>query len=273
MASLKRLLVCGGTGFLGRRICEQAVAHGWAVTSLSRSGAAAFEGGRVPKWAESVKFESFDISKASPDEIRPLTEDSDAVVYSLGILLESNYYKTFAKSQSPLDGVSKVIQKWNRNPLKHRIEDEISYELMNRDLAVKLAKETSASAKVEKPFLFVSAAGEFPGIPQAYFKTKQQAEQTISTLPSLRPIFLRPGFMFDPSSSMTMTMAVGLKAIGTVNEMLGGNAPIISRDVLKPLSTSVVAGAAVQAIESESVTGVINRDDMIDLARQASFAT
>lgn len=99
----------------------------------SRSGASAFKD-KIPKWANQVDFKSFDISKASSDELQPLVESSDAVVYSLGILLESNYYKTFAKSQSPLEGISSVVQKWNRNPLKHRIDDEISYELMNRDL-------------------------------------------------------------------------------------------------------------------------------------------
>ena len=33
-----RLLVCGGSGFLGREVCREAVARGWAVTSLSRRG-------------------------------------------------------------------------------------------------------------------------------------------------------------------------------------------------------------------------------------------
>jgi hypothetical protein len=33
-----RLLVCGGSGFLGREVCREAVSRGWAVTSLSRRG-------------------------------------------------------------------------------------------------------------------------------------------------------------------------------------------------------------------------------------------
>ena len=31
---LKKLVVCGGNGFLGMRICKHAVARGWEVTSI-----------------------------------------------------------------------------------------------------------------------------------------------------------------------------------------------------------------------------------------------
>ncbi|KAK9333912.1 hypothetical protein V1520DRAFT_330930 [Lipomyces starkeyi] len=271
MTSIKRLLVCGGTGFLGRKICETAVAHGWEVTSLSRSGRSAFKG-PLPSWAEKVKFERFDIMQASPSDVRPWVDSADAVVYSLGILLESNYYKTFVSSSNPFEGASKVVQKWNRNPLKHGIEDEVTYENMNRDLAIKLANETSKSDGV-KPFVYISAAGGFPLIPQAYFKTKEQAETAIGQMLSLRAIFLRPGFMFDPSRPMSMYMALGLKTIGSVNSLLGGNAPLISYKALKPITTSVVAAAAVQALADKTVSGVIDRERLVKLATEASRST
>lgn len=34
MSAVKRLVVCGGNGFLGSRICKFAVARGWDVTSI-----------------------------------------------------------------------------------------------------------------------------------------------------------------------------------------------------------------------------------------------
>lgn len=34
MAASKRIVVCGGGGFLGSRICKSAVARGWHVTSI-----------------------------------------------------------------------------------------------------------------------------------------------------------------------------------------------------------------------------------------------
>jgi len=33
-AAAKKLVVCGGSGFLGSRICKFAVARGWDVTSI-----------------------------------------------------------------------------------------------------------------------------------------------------------------------------------------------------------------------------------------------
>jgi hypothetical protein len=34
MSAMKKLIVCGGNGFLGSRICKYAVARGWDVTSI-----------------------------------------------------------------------------------------------------------------------------------------------------------------------------------------------------------------------------------------------
>jgi hypothetical protein len=34
MATVKKIVVCGGNGFLGSRICKSAVARGWDVTSI-----------------------------------------------------------------------------------------------------------------------------------------------------------------------------------------------------------------------------------------------
>lgn len=34
MSAAKRLIVAGGNGFLGSRICKFAVARGWDVTSI-----------------------------------------------------------------------------------------------------------------------------------------------------------------------------------------------------------------------------------------------
>jgi nucleoside-diphosphate-sugar epimerase len=34
MATAKKIVVCGGNGFLGSRICKSAIARGWDVTSI-----------------------------------------------------------------------------------------------------------------------------------------------------------------------------------------------------------------------------------------------
>lgn len=37
MSAMKKLIVCGGNGFLGSRICKYAVARGWDVTSIRQA--------------------------------------------------------------------------------------------------------------------------------------------------------------------------------------------------------------------------------------------
>ena len=66
-----KLLVVGGSGFLGIRCCRSAVQRGFDVLSASRSGAPAtrsvrwVDGG--PRWEESVEWLATD-AKDIPDE-------------------------------------------------------------------------------------------------------------------------------------------------------------------------------------------------------------
>ncbi|KAK9459811.1 uncharacterized protein V1516DRAFT_452805 [Lipomyces oligophaga] len=272
MISPKKVLICGGTGFLGKRICEQAVARGWLVTSLSRSGRSAFRS--IPPWAEKVDFQAQDLISISAQDLRALVNEADAVVYSLGILLESRYYKTFIASPDPIEGVKNIFNKWNQNPLKYPVQDDLTYATMNRDLAIKLATETAAAAaetNTTKPFVYISAAtGDLPFVLSGYFESKAQAESAISKFASLRTIFLRPGIMFDPEKSMTMNMAFGLRALLSFNSMLGGNLPLLSSSYINPLSTLTVSAAAVEAIDDPSISGPVEIAKLKDLAMKGS---
>ncbi|KAK9456997.1 hypothetical protein V1511DRAFT_509679 [Dipodascopsis uninucleata] len=266
--SAKRLLVCGGTGFLGRKICETAVAHGWNVTSLSRSGYLRVPNGPLPAWTSKVRFERFDQLRSSPEELDEFLKDSTAIVYCLGNLFESKYYKSVVSSGSILEGVQDMFKNFNRNPLKYEIE-ETSYKSMNRDLAIKLGEEASKFENI-KAFVYTSAASRFPLVPKEYFETKKQAEEALSTISSFRSIFIRPGFMYDVSRPMSLYIKTGLGAVGQVNNMLGGNAPLISEKALEPISTSIVAAGTIQALDDETISGVLNREDLVELAKTAS---
>lgn len=48
------LLITGGNGFIGRRVCERAVADGHDVTSVARSGAPETE--RREPWTDAVEW-------------------------------------------------------------------------------------------------------------------------------------------------------------------------------------------------------------------------
>ncbi|KAK9474279.1 uncharacterized protein V1510DRAFT_412910 [Dipodascopsis tothii] len=267
----RRLLVCGGSGFLGKKLCETAVAHGWAVTSVSRSGEPRWPAA-APTWASAVKYASVDVLASDAEErLAPLLAETDAVAHTLGILLELDYYKTFASAATPVEGLRQVCAKWNRNPLKHVIEDAPTYESMNRDSAIRVAAVAQKFTNV-KSFLYVSAASGFPGLPQAYIKTKREAEAAISAMPGLRPILLRPGFMFDPSRPLSMVARLPMHALSAVNAQLGGNVPVLRSPAVDAISTAVVAAAGVRALEDEAIAGPLDAATMRRLAREASEA-
>ncbi|KAL8870944.1 MAG: hypothetical protein Q9174_003126 [Haloplaca sp. 1 TL-2023] len=284
--SKKRIVVCGGNGFLGTRICKSAATRNWDVISISRSGAptwsAVTSSPSPPSWASSVQWEKGDILK--PATYREHLKNADAVVHSMGILLEADYKGVLTGKESVWSGLQRAFSQTKAgsqaNPLERGMEGEgelksgegdgqITYELMNRDSAITLAQETSF-ADVPS-FVYISAAAGAPMLPKRYITTKREAESTISSsLPKLRNIFIRPGFLYDSSRSFTMPIAFAGSAGNMVNSLVGGRlTPLAGAAVEKPLKADLVAEAVVEAIADDGVKGVVATQKIEDLANVA----
>lgn len=135
--------------------------------------------------------------------------------------------------------------------------------------AITLAQEASFS---QVPvFVYISAAAGAPMLPKRYITTKREAEETIaSSLPKLRSIFIRPGFLYDSSRSFTLPIAFAGSAGHMVNSMVGGRLTALAgAAVEKPLKADLVAEAVVEAIEDEGVKGVVGTQRIEDLANVA----
>ncbi|CRK10750.1 hypothetical protein BN1723_017195, partial [Verticillium longisporum] len=119
----------------------------------------------------------------------------------MGILLEADYKGAISGRESPLAGLQKafapVKDRGIVNPLKQEpgkenirptnLADQFSYEVMNRDSAVMLAKQ--AAAEDASAFVYVSAAGGAPVLPARYITTKREAESIIaSEFPRMRGV-------------------------------------------------------------------------------------
>lgn len=279
--SKKRLVVAGGNGFLGSRICKSAAARGWEVTSISRSGeptwSAVTASPVAPSWANSVTWARADILK--PATYQRYLVGSDAVVHSMGILLEADYKGVVSGRESIVSGLQRAFSPTkigtSRNPLE---EDElrpgerygqITYELMNRDTAISLAR--SANEAGAETFVYISAAAAAPILPNRYITTKREAESTIaSSLPQLRSIFVRPGFLYDSSRKFTIPIALGGFAGHAANSLIGGRlSGLMGAAVEKPLKADVVAEAVVEAIAQDDCRGVVNTKQIEDLATKA----
>ncbi|KAI4206518.1 MAG: hypothetical protein LQ348_000913 [Seirophora lacunosa] len=281
--SKKRIVVCGGNGFLGSRICKVAVGRGWDVTSFSRSGEPTWSSVTSspvpPPWSTSVSWQKADLLK--PATYKSLLKDADAVVHSMGILLEADYKGVLTGKESVWSGLSRAFSATkggSQNPLERAEGEELrpqekdgqlTYELMNRDSAVTLAQE--ASFLHVPSFVYISAAAGAPMLPKRYITTKREAESTIaSSLPKMRSIFVRPGFLYDSSRSFTLPIAFAGAAGNIVNSLVGGRlTPLGGAAVEKPLKADLVAEAVVESIEDEGVKGVVGTQRIEDLANVA----
>ncbi|XDG00852.1 hypothetical protein ABKA04_000467 [Annulohypoxylon sp. FPYF3050] len=284
--SSKKLVVCGGSGFLGSRICKYAVARGWDVTSISRSGEpkwiAVTSSTAPPQWAHKVSWERADILR--PATYAPLLKGADFVVHSMGILLEADYKGVLQGRESPLTGLRKAFSSAPQpgNPLERGVktgQDEdirppetaaqLTYENMNRDSAVMLAKE--AAAEKVSAFAYISAAGGAPVLPTRYITTKREAESVVAReFPNMRGVFIRSPFLYDSSRPITVGMA-GMTLMGKVfNDVTRGvMSGFMGAAGTKPLKVDVVAEAVVEALGDPEVKGPIEVPEIEELANKA----
>ena len=77
----KRLVVFGGSGFVGGAVAEEALRRGLAVLCLSRSGAPV-AGVSSQSWTKQAQWAKADA--LSPDTYRDKLTGADAVVISIG---------------------------------------------------------------------------------------------------------------------------------------------------------------------------------------------
>ncbi|KAF2203637.1 NAD(P)-binding protein [Delitschia confertaspora ATCC 74209] len=282
-AMKKKLVVCGGNGFLGSRICKAAVHRGWDVTSISRSGTPSWSSitssPTPPPWASSITWARGDI--LAPSTYTTHLRNATAVIHSMGILLEADYKGVVSGRESPITGLMRAFsasKAGTQNPLDRKEgerlrsmerDGQLTYEVMNRDSAISLAKESS-NAKVPT-YLYISAAAGGPFLPTRYITTKRQAEATISsTFPSMRSIFIRAPFMYDTSRAFTMPIAALGNVASMVNGMVGGKLTwLMGAGGVKPLKADVVAEAVVEALEDGDVKGPVEVREIETLATRA----
>lgn len=223
------------------------------------------------------------------DILKPATyathlQNADAVVHTMGILLEADYKGVLTGKESIVSGLSRAFsatkQGSARNPLERGAEGQdlgtgekdgqITYELMNRDTAVSLAKDAQENGA--KTFVYISAAAGAPILPKRYITTKREAESVISSqFVRLRSVFVRPGFLYDSSRKFTLPIAAAGFAGDTVNQWLarGYLTNIFGAAVEKPLKADLVADAVVEAIEDEGTNGVQGTKEIEALAHKA----
>lgn len=256
---MKSILVFGGNGFLGKRICQEAIHKGFQVTSLSSSGKPPKEFG---DWVGKVKWEQANVFE--PATYQKFLLGQDAVVHSIGILLENPRYKQMLKGyrSSVFQELSSMLA--SPNPMEK--SSKKTYDFINRQSAVMLAENLAVSTDKPKPaFVYISADKGFPLLPSGYINSKRQAEADIFRLrDKIRPIFMRPGFMHDQESSHDVRTGL-YKTIELSNKVdnmiLNG---FLSKHLIRPSNaTQQVAKTLVEKVEDESFDGPVLLEEML----------
>ena len=155
------LLVTGGNGFIGRRICNRAVGDGHEVTSVARSGPP--EPGERGAWATEVDWIEGDVF--APQEWRDALDGIDCVIHSIGTL-----------SESPGAGVT--------------------FERINGDSAIITALEAER-ADVDR-FVYISSSATPPLVSDRYLTARRRAEAAMADL-GMEIVVPRFGPVYGPA--------------------------------------------------------------------------
>ncbi|KAI9846398.1 MAG: hypothetical protein M1837_003989 [Sclerophora amabilis] len=216
-----------------------------------------------------------------PRSYQPFLKGADAVIHSMGILIEADYKGVLQGKESIYGGLKRAFSTTkggSQNPLERKPgeglepqeeDGQLTYELMNRDSAITLAQET-ANERVPT-FLYISAAAGTPILPARYITTKRDAESTIaSSLPRLRSIFVRPAFLYDSSRAFTIPIAAAGSVAATMNSLTGGRLTwLMGAGGIKPLRADLVGEAVVEALADDSIKGPVETKEIEELANRA----
>ncbi|KZT09500.1 mitochondrial protein [Laetiporus sulphureus 93-53] len=271
-AALQKILVVGGNGFVGSAVCKLALARGFQVTSISRSGAPyTTPKGHSPAWTSKVNWRAADALK--PETYSHILPDVTAVVHTLGTLLEDVRYKTALKEGNLPALIGTLISDTlgggpSANPLARGADRPGSYEQLNRDAALRACEafvSSQPTVRVEgpRPFIFISAEDVFrPLISARYIETKREAELGIEQMmtgnSNYRGVYMRPSLIYHPHfRPLTSPIAAALDLSATIHSKIPPGLPTPS-GLLRSLASRLPTSTAQPLVSPSPLDSVAN---------------
>lgn len=256
-SSKKKLLVLGGTGFLGQNVCEQGLLKGYDVVSLSRRGLPPSGG------VSDVDYRQGD-ARTTDAVVKILDESPDfvGIVHCIGLLFDD---------QSGLGSLNVYVSGSGSLP-----DSESTYETITRQTAfnaIDVATEYANKHSLQSfPFCFTSAAeagwpdvagGDLienylaPDFLKRYLIAKRAVETKLfSSEPTLRPIIVRPSLIYSLDRPLSFP-PVGAFFVGNKIGL-----PFVDR----PVTVQNLSKAMIRAIEKNDVKGLLRYQQIDELS-------
>lgn len=229
----QRIVILGGNGFVGSAIAKAAVKQDIDVVSLSRSGRPSGSGA----WFDKVCWIAGDVFATDWDDV---LHGATAVISTLGGF-----------------GTNEEMEKLNGE-------------------ANVIAVNAASDAGIKK-FILVSVHDyNLPdfALQSGYFTGKRRAEQEVLSKYPETGTILRPGFIYG--SRRVNGIDIPLNFIGVPLERLLAQTKVYTRpfanlpasDLLlaPPVSVNDVAITALQAMKNDSITGILNIENIKEIA-------
>ena len=250
----RKLLLLGGTGFVGTAVAERALSAGWSVTSVSRRGRPTVgdDGWPPRRVVDAVDWRDGDATDPAVVDGVLAEGGFTAVVHAIGMLLANDLNRFASGSGSvPSPGAT--------------------YDAVTRQTALAAAAAAAehcvrTSAEAPPPFVFVSAAEaawtfEAPvEFLRLYLDAKRAVERELldgyGAGGLLRPVVLRPSLVWTPRRP------AALPAVAAFWAANAAGVPFVDR----PVSVDTLAAAAVAALGDARVSGVKDFREMEALA-------
>jgi nucleoside-diphosphate-sugar epimerase len=264
-----KLLVLGGTGFLGQTVCKRAIVEGYDVTSLSRRGlppvtasdktvsSSSSASSSIMNMASSIKIDYRQGDARQKDAIEAILNEGGyvGVIHTIGLLFDETSgigsYNRFVSGSGSLPDADSTYDTITRLTAFHAIDAASEY-------AARVALPTPL------PFVFTSAAeagwpdvtgGNLienklaPDFLKRYLRAKRQVEAKLldPSTALLRPIIPRPSLIYSMDRP-TSFPPVGAFFIGNALGL-----PFVDR----PVTVQALASAMVRAIGRPEVRGIL----------------
>jgi len=209
------------------------------------AGGTGFIGGAIVRTAFNKGYEVLSLSrKGYPLKIEPWMKE---VKWIKGDLLEPS---TWSRQLNDVYAVIHAV-----GIIKEKPSKGITFKKINGESAIILAEESEKSEI--KKFVFVSAYAKPPLISKDYILSKRKAEEYIFKK-NFKSVIFRPGPVYGNNKMLYL-----YSTIYKISKL-----PFVGKsfDVGMPINVNLLAKAAVNCIENDSINGIIKPEGILKMS-------